>query len=302
MEMNSELNTKEKSFKIGFHVSIAGGIDKAVDRALKIGCTTFQIFTRNPRSWIFKELDPDVSLSFINKRKDAKIDPVFAHMPYLANLSSPDDEIYQKSVEALIEELKRCSALNIPFIVTHCGSHRGKGFEIGLEQICNAIEEAYEQSQSKVQILLENTGGSKTSMGSSLKDLKRIIESLKNPISQMIGLCFDTCHAFVSGYELRKAEEVDKIVLEILETIGPDRLKLIHANDAKYEKGSHRDRHEHIGEGHIGAKGFKVILDNPMLRKLPWILETPRRSLEDDLKNLSKMQRLYQASVKKLKK
>ena len=135
-----------------------------------------------------------------------------------------------------------------------------------------------------------------------VKNLKRIIESLNNPISQMIGLCFDTCHAFVSGYELRKAEEVDKLVLEILETIGPDRLKLIHANDAKYEKGSHRDRHEHIGKGHIGAKGFKVILDNPVLRKLPWILETPRRSLEDDLKNLSKMQKLYQASVKKLKK
>ncbi len=220
-------------------------------------------------------------------------------MPYLANLSSPDDEIYQKSVQALIEELKRCNALNIPFIVTHCGSHRGKGFEVGLKQICNALEEAYEQSQSKVQILLENTGGSKTSMGNNFKDLRRIIESLNNSTNQMIGLCFDTCHAFVSGYELREPEEVDKLVFEILETIGEDRLKLIHANDAKYKKGSHRDRHEHIGEGHFGIKGFKAILNNPVLRKLPWILETPRRSLEDDLKNLSIMQKLYQASREK---
>jgi deoxyribonuclease-4 len=300
MDSNSGLNTEEKSFKIGFHVSIASGIDKAVDRALKIGCTTFQIFTRNPRSWIFKKIDPDVSQAFINKRQDAKIDPVFSHMPYLANLSSPEDEIYQKSVQALIEELRRCNALKIPFIVTHCGSHRGKGFEVGLEQICNALEKAYKKSQSNVQILLENTGGSKTSMGSSFKDLRRIIESLNNPISQMIGLCFDTCHAFVSGYELREPKEVDTLVLEILDTIGPDRLKLIHANDAKYKKGSHRDRHEHIGEGHIGISGFKAILSNPVLRKLPWILETPRRSLEDDLKNLRTMQKLYQNSIKRI--
>jgi deoxyribonuclease-4 len=116
----------------------------------------------------------------------------------------------------------------------------------------------------------------------------------------MIGLCFDTCHAFVSGYELRESKVVDKLVLEILDTIGTDRLKLIHANDAKYEKGSHRDRHEHIGEGNIGKNGFRSILANPVLRKLPWILETPRRSTEDDLKNLHTMQKLYQDSSKKI--
>jgi deoxyribonuclease-4 len=282
------------SFKIGFHVSIAGGIDKSVDRALKIGCTTFQIFTRNPRSWSFKELDTNVSKAFISKCKDAKIDLLFAHMPYLANLSSPEDEIYQKSVQALIEELKRCGSLNIPYLVTHCGSHKGKGFEIGLRQICNAIEDAYKQSKSRTQLLLENTGSSKASMGNNFNELRRIVESLNYPTSQMIGLCFDTCHAFVSGYELRESKDVDKLVLEILETIGTDRLKLIHANDAKYEKGSHRDRHEHIGEGNIGKNGFRSILANPVLRKLPWILETPRRSTEDDLKNLHTMQKLYQ--------
>jgi len=289
------------SFKIGFHVSIAGGIEKSVDRALNIGCSTFQIFTRNPRSWIFKELDTKVSKAFIRKRKDAKIDPVFAHMPYLSNLSSPEDEIYQKSVQALIEELKRCDALNIPYLVTHCGSHKGKGFEIGLRQICNAIEDAYEQSKSRTQLLLENTGSSKASMGNNFGELRRIVESLNNPTNQMIGLCFDTCHAFVSGYELRESKEVDKLVLEILDNIGPDRLKLIHANDAKFEKGSHRDRHQHIGEGHIGITGFRSILANPVLRKLPWILETPRRSIEDDFKNLHTMQKLYQSSVNKLK-
>jgi deoxyribonuclease-4 len=267
------------SFKIGFHVSIAGGIDKSVDRALKIGCTTFQIFTRNPRSWSFKELDTNVSKAFISKCKDAKIDLLFAHMPYLANLSSPEDEIYQKSVQALIEEL---------------------GFEIGLRQICNAIEDAYKQSKSRTQLLLENTGSSKASMGNNFNELRRIVESLNYPTSQMIGLCFDTCHAFVSGYELRESKVVDKLVLEILDTIGTDRLKLIHANDAKYEKGSHRDRHEHIGEGNIGKNGFRSILANPVLRKLPWILETPRRSTEDDLKNLHTMQKLYQDSSKKI--
>jgi len=289
------------SFKIGFHVSIAGGIYKAVDRALKIGCKTFQIFTRSPRSWAFKDLDVDASKVFIKKRQDANIEPVFAHMPYLSNLSSPEDEIYQKSVQALIEELKRCTALNIPFLVTHCGSHRGKGFEVGLRQFCNALEDAYKQSQSKTQILLENTGGSKTSMGNSFKDLRRIIESLNNSIVQMIGVCFDTCHAFVAGYELRTIEAVDKLVNKIIEMIGSDRLKLIHANDAKFEKGSHRDRHEHIGEGHIGLKGFSAILNNPVLRELPFILETPRKSLQDDLRNLATMQSLYLATNENVK-
>jgi len=135
-------------------------------------------------------------------------------------------------------------------------------------------------------------------MGNNFNELKRIVESLNNPTSQMIGLCFDICHAFVSGYELRESKEVDKLVLEILDALGPDRLKLIHANDAKYKKGSHRDRHEHIGEGNIGISGFKAILANPVLRKLPWILETPRRSLEDDLKNLRTMQKLFQNSIK----
>ncbi len=286
------------SFKIGFHVSIAGGIDKSVDRALKIGCSTFQIFTRNPRSWIFKELDTNVSKAFVNRCKDANIDLKFAHMPYLPNISSPEDEIYQKSVQALIDELKRCDALNIPYLVTHCGSHKGKGFEIGLRQICNAIEAAYEQSKSKTQLLLENTGSSKASMGNNFDELRRIVESLSNPTSQMIGLCFDTCHAFVTGYELRESNEVNKLVFEILETLGQDRLKLIHANDAKYKRGSHRDRHEHIGEGHIGIKGFKAILDNPVLRSLPFILETPRRNEQDDLKNLLTMRKLYQSTSK----
>lgn len=289
------------SFKIGFHVSIAGGIDKSVDRALKIGCTTFQIFTRSPRSWIFKELDTKTSSAFVRKRKTAKIDPVFAHMPYLPNLSSSEDGIYQKSVETLIVELRRCDTLNIPYLVTHCGSHKGKGFEIGLRQICNAIEVAYEQSKSRTQLLLENTGSSKASMGNNFSELKRIVESLNNSTSQMIGLCFDTCHAFVSGYELRESKEVDKLVLEILDAFGPDSLKLIHANDAKYKKGSHRDRHEHIGKGYIGLKGFTSILTNPVLRKIPWILETPRRSIGDDLKNLSTMKKLYLSSENKLK-
>jgi len=246
------------SFKIGFHVSIAGGIDKSVDRALKIGCSTFQIFTRNPRSWIFKELDTNVSKAFVNRCKDANIDLKFAHMPYLPNISSPEDEIYQKSVQALIDELKRCDAL----------------------------------------LLLENTGSSKASMGNNFDELRRIVESLSNPTSQMIGLCFDTCHAFVTGYELRESNEVNKLVFEILETLGQDRLKLIHANDAKYKRGSHRDRHEHIGEGHIGIKGFKAILDNPVLRSLPFILETPRRNEQDDLKNLLTMRKLYQSTSK----
>jgi deoxyribonuclease-4 len=288
------------SFRIGFHVSIAGGIDKAVDRALEIGCTTFQIFTRNPRSWKFKNLDAEVSQTFINKRQDAKIDPVFAHMPYLPNISSPDDEIYHKSVQTLINELKRCKTLNIPFLVTHCGSHRGKGFEVGLGQICNALEEAYKQSRSKTQILLEHTGGGKTSMGTNFKDLKRIIESLNTSTAQMIGICFDTCHAFVAGYELRTSEAVNKLVNKIEKVIGLDRLKLIHANDAKYGIGSHRDQHEHIGEGTIGLKGFEAILYNSVLRELPFILETPRRSIQDDLRNLLTMQTLHQATGEKM--
>ncbi|MFX0092503.1 MAG: deoxyribonuclease IV [Candidatus Hodarchaeota archaeon] len=283
--------------KIGFHVSIAGSIDKAVDRAIKLGCTTFQIFTRSPRSWKFKELDPKSRQSFIIKRQTSKIAPVFAHMPYLPNLSSPESEIYQKSVQALVEELKRCTCLKIPFLITHCGSHKGQGIDKGLQQICNALETAYEQCQTTTQILLENTGGGKASMGNTFEDLKAIIDNLEPNVNRKVGICLDTCHAFVAGYELRTLESIETLVTEISE-LGLNRLKVIHANDAKFKKGSRRDQHEHIGKGHIEIEGFRSILQHPVLKTLPFILETPRTSDEDDFRNLRTMQELYRAKVK----
>ncbi len=292
--MNSKLTEikTNSDLKIGFHVSIAGSIDKAVDRAVKLSCTTFQVFTRSPRSWRFKELNPEACQAFITKRQAAKLQPVFAHMPYLPNLSSSDEDIYRKSVNTLTEELKRCSCLNIPYLITHCGSHKGKGADVGREQICNALEQAYKEYPTSAQVLLENTGGGKSSMGNTFEDLERILDCLGSNVNRKVGICLDTCHAFVAGYELRTPKAIENLVHKIAE-LGLDRLKVIHANDSMSDKGSRLDRHQHIGEGYIGMEGFKAILHHPDLRNLPFILETPRTSYEDDLRNLQTMQKLY---------
>jgi len=278
--------------KIGFHVSIIGRIDEAVDRAVEIGCNTFQLFTRNPRSWKAEELKPDEIRDFIEKVEKYDMQPIFAHMPYLVNLASPRPKIYMLSKMTLKTELERCRILKIPYLVTHLGSHLGSGREKGLKRIIQAINEAYDSTNSEVMLLLENTAGMRNSIGSTFEEIKYIIDNLKHP--DLVGVCFDTAHAYAAGYDLRTRRAVEETIHKLDRIIGFERLKLVHLNDSRGGLGSHIDRHEHIGLGNIGEDGFRAILKS-RLSRLPLILETPIDERRSDLENLLKVLELAEA-------
>ncbi|MCW4022015.1 MAG: deoxyribonuclease IV [archaeon] len=276
--------------KIGFHVSISGSVDLAVDRAINLGCTTFQIFTRSPRQWYSAKLDPEIAQSFSDKVKKHNLQPVFAHMPYLPNLASPKDDVYERSVKTLSSELKRCEQLEIPYLVTHLGSHLGKGKEIGFERLINGINKVLSDTNGKVTLLLENTAGTKNSMGNTFEDVQTIIDQLTD--QEFVGVCFDTSHAFAAGYDLRTKETVQETIDRIEETVGFEKVKLVHLNDSKGDLNSRIDRHDHIGLGKIGEDGFRNILASE-LGDLPLIMETPIDERRDDVGNLKKLKELY---------
>lgn len=281
--------------RIGFHMSIYGSLDKAVDRAIEIGCNTLQIFTRNPRGWTARQLRNDEVELFTMKVNKNDVRPVFAHMPYLPNLASPKSDVYAKSVETLIVEMERCKLLRIPYLVTHLGSHLGLGPKIGLENVVKAIDKAFSIAGEDVILLLENTAGTRNSIGGSFRDLQYILERTSYP--DKIGICFDTCHAFAAGYDLRTEEAIERTIKLIDESVGFNRLMLVHLNDSRGGLNSHIDRHEHIGLGKIGEEGFRNILKSRFSR-LPLILETPVDGRRSDLENLIKVKEL--AGVKML--
>ena len=272
--------------KIGFHVSIQGSVDKAVDRAVELGCNTFQIFTRNPRQWKPKELTAEEIKAFVEKVNSNNMEPVLGHMPYLPNLASPENDVYTKSVETLTSELERCERLEIHYLVTHLGSHLGAGMQTGFKRIIKAIDKAFRVAGEGVMLLLENTAGTKNSMGSSFEDIQNIIEQVCYP--RNIGICFDTCHAFAAGYDLRTQKAVEGTVRTLDQTIGCEKVKLVHLNDSVGDLNSHIDRHEHIGMGMIGDEGFRNLLRSS-LGRLPLILETPKDSRRSDAENLAKV-------------
>ena len=274
--------------KIGVHVSIAGSLDKSVTRAVEIGCSTFQIFTRNPRGWAFSDIPGDISSSFVEKLKAFKISHVVDHMPYLPNLASPRDDVYNHSVATLKAELLRCDILGIPYLVTHLGSHLGAGEEKGRARIVSALNSAFEL-KARCVILLENTAGQKHSLGTTFEDILKIIEKTDHPES--IGTCFDTCHAFAAGYDVKN--KFSEILDEMDAAYGIERLKAIHLNDTKGIIGSHLDRHEHIGLGMIGEYGFKSILSDERIHALPLIMETPVDERRDDRGNIMKLRELW---------
>jgi deoxyribonuclease-4 len=276
--------------KFGAHVSIAGSIELSIKRALTIGCDTFQIFTRNPRSWTAKELTEDVASKFRNSVLESDLWPIYAHMPYLPNIASPDTEMWYKSVLHLKEELVRCDTLKIPYIVTHLGSPKGSKKEKGISNIIKALNKVFKKYKGECVILLENTAGKDDSLGSSIEDICDIISKIKN--QERIGFCLDTCHAFASGYDLRKSEIIAEILNGIDECIGLNQLLLIHCNDSKFDLGSGRDRHEHIGLGSIGEIGFKALLGDKRLRKVPFVCETPVDERRDDKGNLEYLRQL----------
>ena len=272
------------------HVSISGTKDQAADRAKELGCQTFQMFTRNPRGWKFKKLDKGEVKEFRRKVELFGFTPVVSHMPYLPNLSSPKKLIYNKSLKSLMAELDRCATLGIPYVVTHLGSHLGKGVDVGLEQIVTAANQALSKNESDVMLLLENTAGTKNSMGSSFEEIKRILDRIER--KDRVGVCFDTAHGFAAGYDLRTAQGVNSTIERFDSTLQLNLLKVIHLNDSKGNLGSGRDRHEHIGLGSIGEEGFRALFHHDAVRDLPFIMETPIDTRRDDVGNIRKVREL----------
>ena len=276
--------------RVGVHVSIAGSIDRAVDRAEEIGCDTFQIFSRNPRGWSFKEISQEAAEEFKRKLKRTGIGPAVDHMPYLPNFATPKEEVYQKSVEALALELERCDLLGIPYLVTHLGSHLESGKEEGLRRTAEAIKKAISATENGVILLLETTSGSKNSVGGSFEDLADIMRRVDR--EDRVAACFDTCHAFAAGYEVRSEEGLEETLEEFDEEVGLEKILVVHLNDSKGVRGSKLDRHEHIGLGAIGEDGFRQILRHPAIRGRTLILETPVDDRRDDRGNIAKVREL----------
>ena len=271
--------------QVGCHVSASGSIDKAVDNAVERNCTAFQIFTRSPRSWHAKELTKEVIDAFKSKLKDSKIDrfAICAHMPYLPNLATPKDDAFEKSVNTLVSEVERCAQLGIPYLVTHLGSHLGTGEEAGIKRLVDGLTKAG-QTKNDVMILLENTAGQKNSVGSDFQQLGEIFKQLKP--EKKFGVCLDTCHAFVAGYDLRTKEKVKETFKEFDKHVGIENLKILHLNDARGELGCNLDRHYHLGLGGIGEEGIKSVVKFANKKKIPIILETPIDDDRDDFENV----------------
>jgi len=266
-------------------VSISGGVDRAVDNAVERGCTAFQIFTRSPQMWNAKELPADKVGAYRSKMAESGIDAsaTCAHMPYLPNLSSGNDATYKRSVDTLVDEVRRCGALGVPYLVTHLGSHLGAGEESGIKRLVAAYKKAARVDNGVV-ILLENTAGQKNSVGSDFGQLASILSQLEP--AKRFGVCIDTCHAFVYGYDLRTRGDVKKAFAELDDTVGGESVRIIHLNDAKGGLGSRLDRHQHIGLGQIGEEGMAAVLAEADKRDVPVVLETPINEERDDFENV----------------
>ena len=276
--------------RFGFHISIAQGFSKVVDKAQKTKCETIQLFSRNPRGWEFKELNPDEVGQFKTKLASSNISPCFLHLPYLPNLAATKKELYTKSIDSLCEDLKRAEILSIPFLVIHVGSRVALSEEEAIEKVVQGINESFQRIPNQVMILLENTAGQGTELGSTFSQLQNILSGVED--KKRIGICLDTAHAFAAGYDLSTKNGLNETLKEFERLIGLKYLHLLHLNDAKTPLASHSDRHWHIGKGYIGLKGFKNIVNHPLLDHLPGIMETPRKDLKDDLRNMRVVRRL----------
>jgi deoxyribonuclease-4 len=271
---------------LGVHVSSEGNIYEAVERAHRLGCNTMQIFSRNPQRWRERSLESKDIAEFNQRQDKLKIKPLFIHIPYLINLASPNPRLYKASIEAYIEDILEAELLKADYIVTHMGSHKETSEAEGIKRLTDALNIIIQKTKKcPVGILLENTSGAGSWLGYKFSHHKQIIEGVEH--KECIGLCFDTAHAYLAGYDISTKDGLQETIDEIDELVGIDLLKVIHLNDARGELNSRHDWHDHIGKGHIGLEGMKRIVNHPKLRNLPFILETPKKTEQDDIMNLN---------------
>jgi deoxyribonuclease-4 len=262
-------------------MSIAGGYYKAVEEARRCGCDVVQVFTKNNNQWRAKAISDQEAAQFAVSLRELAIERPLSHSSYLINLASPAAELWQKSVEAMVVELARAEQLGIPFVVVHPGSHTTASEEEGLALVAKALDAIHAQRpKGTAQVLLEITAGQGTNLGWKFEHLASILAQTKQ--ADRVGICFDTCHAFAAGYDLRDAKIAKEMWRSFDELLGLDRLKAIHVNDSKRELGSRVDRHEHIGRGQIGPEGFRHLLCDRRFRDVPMYLETPKEDCEGE--------------------
>jgi deoxyribonuclease-4 len=276
-------------------MSVAGGLWKAFDDLEKAGGGALQIFTKNQRRWSSPALADETCDKFIERWQQCGKPPVASHGSYLLNLATANPELVLKSIANLSDELQRCQALRIPYVVIHPGAHGGDGVEEGLSRLSKNLDRAIEESgATDVTVLLETISGQGTGLGATFAQLAEAISLSSLP--QRLGVCVDTCHIFAAGYEINTAKGYEATFKELEASVGLENLKWFHLNDSLGALGSNKDRHTHIGEGEIGLDGFRLLMNDPRFTAHPMTLETPKGDdLEHDIKNLRTLTSLSQA-------
>jgi deoxyribonuclease-4 len=272
--------------KFGAHVSIAGGINKAPLRAHDLGCECFQIFSRSPRGGRPPELNNEIVESFLSECAKYRIPEYYIHTPYYINLCSEKKELRDSSIAIIKEELERGSVLGAKYIMTHLGSSKGINREQAVNMIVEGLKKIITNSGFSVQLLLENTAGQGATIGDSFEELAEILDGLRD---SSIGICIDTAHLFAAGYDIRTQEKFEETLHMLSTTIGNEKIKLFHGNDSKVGLGERKDRHEHIGKGKIGTKGFENIIRNPHFKNINMIVETPPEKVGGDIETLKNL-------------
>jgi deoxyribonuclease-4 len=280
--------------EVGAHLSISGGVDQAILRAEELALPTLQIFTKNASQWAAKPLDPAVIERFAAEWQRTGLGTIVAHDSYLINVASPDDANWEKSRLALREELDRCDQLNVPYLVSHPGGHMGSGVDAGVARVSAAINKIIdERPDGKCMLLLETTAGQGTTLGRSFEELAAIIDGVEN--KTRVGVCFDTCHVFSAGYDIRDEATYNATMSAFDSIIGLGNLKAFHLNDSVKGLGSNTDRHAHIGQGSIGPTAFELLVNDARFAGISGLLETKHgddgSELKMDLETLRTMKK-----------
>ena len=276
--------------RLGVHVPIAGGFDKALGWAQRTGCTTMQMFSRSPRGGRPPPIAKAAAESFDAGRRRLGIEPLAVHGPYLLNLASPEPSRWKLFATLYREEYLRTATLKAQYLVTHVGSHKGDGEAAGMVRVAEAVSRALEETSEGPMILLENTAGSGQGLGYQFEQLAAIRQAATQP--RRVGICLDTAHLFAAGYPIHTREGLEETLAAFDRAVGLPQLKLIHLNDSKVPFGSRVDRHWHIGEGQIGLEAFRRLINHPALQRLPFVLETPKKTEADDVRNLAAVRAL----------
>lgn len=274
--------------KFGSHVSIAGGIDKAPERAHTLGCECFQIFSRSPRGGKPPELTKDLVDSFLSACSEYKLPDYYVHTPYYINFASGKKELRSSAGAIICEELERTNTIGASYVMTHLGSSKDVSRKEAVRMVADGISKAIDGTDLSRLLLLENTAGQGATIGDTFEELAEILELVGDPD---IGICLDTAHLLASGYDIRTESALKTTVDIISNTVGMTRVKLIHGNDSKADLGERKDRHEHIGKGKIGLEGFKAILSHPELQNLNMIVELPPDKVAADITLLKRLRK-----------